>query len=99
MRRLQLGSSLGGSFGSSMSVDQPGQNSMPAKSMSVDCASLSRKDGPLQPLSTLPPLPSSPAACSAPVSIGVEPHVEPEAVVEVPRPRPSTVTTIHTGTK
>lgn len=45
MRRLQLGSSLNSSFGSSMSFDQQGPNSMLAKSMSVDCATLSRKDG------------------------------------------------------
>uniref|UniRef100_A0A4W5Q072 Calcium/calmodulin-dependent protein kinase 1Db n=1 Tax=Hucho hucho TaxID=62062 RepID=A0A4W5Q072_9TELE len=56
MRRLQLGSSLNSSFGSSMSIDQQGPNSILAKSMSVDS-------------------------------------------VESPRPRPSTVTTIHMGTK
>ncbi|XP_071008996.1 calcium/calmodulin-dependent protein kinase type 1D-like isoform X2 [Oncorhynchus clarkii lewisi] len=101
MRRLQLGSSLNSSFGSSMSFDQQGPNSMLAKSMSVDCATLSRKDGPPQPLPTLP---LSTAACSAPASIRGEPQAEPQvvataAVVEPPRPRPSTVTTIHMGTK
>ncbi|XP_029490844.1 calcium/calmodulin-dependent protein kinase type 1D-like isoform X2 [Oncorhynchus nerka] len=101
MRRLQLGSSLNSSFGSSMSFDQPGPNSMLAKSMSVDCATLSRKDGPPQPL---PSLPLSTAACSAPASIRGEPQAELQvaataATVEPPRPRPSTVTTIHMGTK
>ncbi|XP_064807287.1 calcium/calmodulin-dependent protein kinase type 1D-like isoform X2 [Oncorhynchus masou masou] len=98
MRRLQLGSSLNSSFGSSMSFDQQGPNSMLAKSMSVDCATLSR---PPQPLPTLP---LSTAACSAPDSIKGEPQAELQvvataAVVEPPRPRPSTVTTIHMGTK
>uniref|UniRef100_A0AAZ3RY98 Protein kinase domain-containing protein n=1 Tax=Oncorhynchus tshawytscha TaxID=74940 RepID=A0AAZ3RY98_ONCTS len=101
MRRLQLGSSLNSSFGSSMSFDQQGPNSMLAKSMSVDCATLSRKDGPPQPLPTLP---LSTAACSAPASIRGEPQAELQVVataaaVEPLRPRPSTVTTIHMGTK
>uniref|UniRef100_A0AAZ3RAP6 Protein kinase domain-containing protein n=1 Tax=Oncorhynchus tshawytscha TaxID=74940 RepID=A0AAZ3RAP6_ONCTS len=43
---------------------------------------------------SLPPLPASSLFLPP-----LEPHVEPEAVLEVPRPRPSTVTTIHTGTK
>nr|XP_046169406.1 calcium/calmodulin-dependent protein kinase type 1D-like isoform X1 [Oncorhynchus gorbuscha]XP_046169414.1 calcium/calmodulin-dependent protein kinase type 1D-like isoform X1 [Oncorhynchus gorbuscha] len=101
MRRLQLGSSLNSSFGSSMSFDQQGPNSMLAKSMSVDCTTLSRKDGPPQPLPTLP---LSTAACSDPASIRGEPQAELQVVataatVEPPRPRPSTVTTIHMGTK
>ncbi|KAJ8002640.1 hypothetical protein DPEC_G00160990 [Dallia pectoralis] len=109
MRRLQLGSSMGSSLGSSMNMgkSQPGQNSMPAKSMSVDCTAHPQDSPPLFSLSTLPPLPASPAACSAPASIGVEPLVElqtpvtppPKAAAESPRQRPSTVTVIHTGNK
>ncbi|KAK7879151.1 hypothetical protein WMY93_034065 [Mugilogobius chulae] len=93
MRRLQLGTSFGSSISTSNSVSGPATRG-PAKSQSVDCAPLSLKDcAPIAPLpSTIKPFTQD----SDPPSPVRE---EPLAVPEVPRPRPSTVTVIHTGTK
>ncbi|XP_004567835.2 calcium/calmodulin-dependent protein kinase 1Db [Maylandia zebra] len=93
MRRLQLGSSFGSSISSSSSVSSS-QSRGPAKSQSVDCAPLSLKD--CHPIDPLPCAAKAYHQDSDPPSPTRE---EPPASAEPPRPRPSTVTVIHTGTK
>ncbi|XP_047242553.1 calcium/calmodulin-dependent protein kinase 1Db isoform X2 [Girardinichthys multiradiatus] len=89
MRRLQLGTS----FGSSTNSAPDPQSRAPAKSQSVDCAPLSLKDCP-----PIAPLPSVVKVHNRDSDIPV-PLEEPQVVAEPARPRPSTVTVIHTGTK
>ncbi|KAK2917660.1 calcium/calmodulin-dependent protein kinase 1Db [Channa argus] len=93
MRRLQLGSSFGSSIHSNNSVSNP-QSRAPAKSQSVDCAPLSLKDcPPIAPLSSAVKVYNQDSDAPSPV------REEASLVAEPPRPRPSTVTVIHTGTK
>ncbi|XP_075906839.1 calcium/calmodulin-dependent protein kinase type 1D-like [Nelusetta ayraudi] len=101
MRRLQLGTSFGSSIhggggggggGGAGASNPPGRG--PAKSQSVDCAPLSLQDcPPVAPLSSAVKVHHQ--ECGAPSVLQEEVAV----VDELARPRPSTVTVIHTGTK
>ncbi|XP_013872591.1 calcium/calmodulin-dependent protein kinase 1Db [Austrofundulus limnaeus] len=91
MRRLQLGTS----FGSSTNSVPSHQSRAPAKSQSVDCAPLSLKDcPPIAPFKSAVKAQKQDSDGPAPV-----PPEDLPLVAEPPRPRPSTVTVIHTGTK
>lgn len=92
MRRLQLGTSFGSSIQSANSAPSP-QGRAPTKSQSVDCAPLSLKDCP-----PIAPLPSVVKVRNQDSDVPV-PLEEPQVAAEPARPRPSTVTVIHTGTK
>ncbi|XP_017160639.1 calcium/calmodulin-dependent protein kinase type 1D-like [Poecilia reticulata] len=92
MRRLQLGTSFGSSIQNAKPATGP-QSRAPAKSQSVDCAPLSLKDCP-----PIAPLPSVVKVHNQDSDLPVSLE-EPQVVAEPARPRPSTVTVIHTGTK
>ncbi|KAK1888082.1 Calcium/calmodulin-dependent protein kinase type 1D [Dissostichus eleginoides] len=92
MRRLQLGTSFGGS--SIHNANSNPQSRAPAKSQSVDCDPPSLKDCP-----PIAPLPSTVKVYNQDSDAPSPVREEPSAVAEASRPRPSTVTVIHTGTK
>ncbi|KAG7230996.1 hypothetical protein INR49_025025 [Caranx melampygus] len=93
MRRLQLGTSFGSSIQSNNSVSNP-QSRAPSKSQSVDCAPLSLKDcSQIASLDSAVKVHNQDSDAPSPV------QEESPVVAEPSRPRPSTVTVIHTGTK
>ncbi|TWW75885.1 calcium/calmodulin-dependent protein kinase 1Db [Takifugu rubripes] len=94
MRRLQLGTSFGSSNIHSASATSNPQSRPPAKSQSVDCAPLSLTDCP-----PIAPLPSAVKAFDQDSDEPSPVREDRPAADEPARPRPSTVTVIHTGTK